>query len=285
MKEKFPESKVMKLEKADGVAVYVFPQLKEMDFVDHGFSTRFGGVSDGDYRSMNLSFSNGDDDKNVLENFRNFSNALGVDMKSMVLSDQNHGADLKRVEDRDRGKGILKEKDYQGIDGLLTKLPGVPLVTQHADCVPLFFADPRNRAVAMVHSGWRGTWKKIGKKAVKEMEAAFGTNAEDLYVGIGPSIGPCCFEVKKDVLGKLQELVEWKEEDVVFQGQEKFRVNLWALNKRMLQGTGVKESRIFVTDLCTKCHPQVFFSHRVHGKHRGSLAGMIGVKEKYIISK
>jgi len=282
MENAFPKSNTMRLQKNNGVMFYVFPQLERLGFVDHGFSTRFGGVSEGYHRSMNLSFSNGDDEIKVMENFRNFAGALGVDVKSMVLSDQDHGTCLREIEEKDQGKGLIKEKDYQGIDGLLTKVPRTALVTQHADCIPLFFADSKHQAVAMVHSGWRGTWGEMAKKTVEGMKTAFGTKAEDLYVGIGPSIGPCCFEVEQDVLVKLQEVPSWKDQDVVFQGNEKYRVDLWQLNKRMLQDAGVQESRIFVTDLCTKCHPQVFFSHRIHGNQRGSLGGMIAVKQEKI---
>ncbi len=278
METRFPESETMKLKQNNGVIFYVFPQLEALGFVNHGFSTRFGGASSGYYRSMNLSFSNGDDDKRVMENFRNFVGALGMDVGSMVLTDQNHGTCLREVKEKDRGKGIIKDKDYQGVDGLLTKLPKAGLVTQHADCVPLFFADPQNQAVAMVHSGWRGTWGEMAKKTVEEMKTAFGTKAEDLYVGIGPSIGSCCFEVEQDVLKKLQGVPSWKKQDIAFQGNGKYRVDLWGLNKRMLRSAGVEESRIFVTDLCTKCHPQVFFSHRVHKNQRGSLAAMIAIK-------
>jgi polyphenol oxidase len=273
------ESKTMKLQDRDGVKFFTFPQLETLGFIKHGFSTRYGGVSEGHYRWMNLSFSNGDDKVTVLQNFQYFAKALGVDLGSMVLSDQDHGVVIRRVRDQDRGKGIIKEKDYRGVDALITNVPGITLITQHADCVPLFFTDSKNKAVGMAHSGWRGTWGEMAKKTVTRMKEEFGTDPKELYVGIGPSIGPCCFEVEMDVLEKLQELTDWRKEDVVFQGEGKYRVDLWQLNKRMLQSAGVPESRIFVTDLCTQCHPDVFFSHRVHGRQRGSLAGMISIAE------
>ena len=273
------ESKTMKLQEHAGVKFFNFPQLEALGFIKHGFSTRYGGVSEGYHRWMNLSFFNGDEKGKVLQNFQKFADALEVELASMVLSDQDHGVNLRRVEEQDRGKGIIKDKDYQGIDGLLTKAPGITLITQHADCVPLFFADTENKTVAMAHSGWRGTWGEMAKKTVARMKEEFKTKSEDLYVGIGPSIGPCCFEVEKDVLEKLQDLADWRKEDVVFQGKGKYRVDLWQLNKRMLQSVGVPEDQIFVTDLCTQCNPDLFFSHRVHGSQRGSLAGMISIIE------
>ncbi len=271
------KSKTMKMQERAGVKFFNFPQLEALGFIKHGFSTRFGGVSEGYYRWMNLSFFNGDDEEKVLKNFQKFCQALEVELASMVLSDQDHGTDLRRIEEKDRGKGIVKDKDYQGIDGLVTKVPGITLITQHADCVPLFFADSKRKAVAMVHSGWRGTWGEMAKKTVARMKEEFGTEAGDLYVGIGPSIGPCCFEVEKDVLEKLQNLADWRAEDAVVQGKGKYRVDLWGLNKRMLLSAGVPEDQIFVTDLCTQCAPDLFFSHRVHGNERGSLAGMISI--------
>jgi len=273
------KSKTMKLQDRSGVKFYTFPQLEALGFIKHGFSTRFGGVSEGQYRWMNLSFSSGDEEGKVLRNFQIFAEALAVDPDSMVLSDQDHGVNIRRVEKGDRGKGIVKNKDYQSVDGLVTMERGITLVTQHADCVPLFFADAKNKVVAMAHSGWRGTWGEIGKKTVIRMKEEFDSKTEDLYVGIGPSIGPCCFEVESDVLEKLREVTAWTEEDVVVQGKGKYRVNLWQLNKRMLMSFGVPEDQIFVTDLCTQCHPEVFFSHRVYGNQRGSLAGMISIIE------
>ena len=271
------KSETMKLQEQGGVKFYIFPQLEALGFIKHGFSTRFGGISEGCYRWMNLSFSSGDEEDKVLQNFENFAEALEVDLDSMVLSHQDHGINIRRVEACDRGKGIIKNKDYQSVDGLVTKEQGITLITQHADCVPLFFVDVKNKVVAMVHSGWRGTWGEIAKKTVTRMKEEFGTKGEDLHVGIGPSIGPCCFEVESDVLEKLREVTEWTEEDVLNQGKGKYRVDLWQLNKRMLTAEGVPEEQIYVTDLCTKCHPEVFFSHRVHGNYRGSLAGMISI--------
>jgi len=271
------KSKTMKLQEQSGVKIFSFPQLEALGFIKHGFSTRCGGVSEGYHRWMNLSFANGDYKEKVLQNFENFADALDVELESLVLSDQDHGTGILRIEEKDRGKGILKDKDYQGVDALVTNKSGITLVTQHADCVPLFFVDSRNKAVAMAHSGWRGTWKEMAKKAVTRMAQEFGTRAQDVYVGIGPSIGPCCFEVEIDVLEKLQNLSDWRKEDVIFQGQGKYRVDLWQLNRRMVRSAGVPASQIFVTDLCTKCHPDLFFSHRVHGNERGSLAGMISI--------
>ncbi len=273
------ESKTMNLAKKNAVEFWEFPELSELDFIRHGFSTRYGGVSDGPYASMNLGFSTGDDPKKVVENFRIFADALEVDFDGMVLSDQDHGVRIRRVKKEDRGKGITRSKDYQGIDGLITKEPGITLITQHADCVPLFFADPVQGAVGMAHAGWRGTWRAMAKEMVGEMKKHFDTDPGDLYVGIGPSIGPCCFEVEDDVLAKMRELTDWKEAFVTDQGKGKYRINLWQLNRRILQSAGVRTDRIFVTDICTKCHPEAFFTHRVHGSQRGSLAGMIAIKE------
>lgn len=270
-------SRTMKVQIQGEVRFFNFPKLNDLGFIKHGFSSRNGGVSKGHHQWMNLSFSNGDQRDRVLKNFQNFGDALGVELASMVLSDQDHGVNIRTVEAEDRGKGIVKEKDYQGVDALITNKPGITLVTQHADCAPIFVADAKNKAIAMIHSGWRGTRGEIAKKTVKKMEKEYGTKVKDLYVGIGPSIGPCCFEVEGDVLEELQKIEAWKKQDVIVQGKGKYRVDLWKLNKRMLHFIGVPNDQIFVTDLCTKCHPDVFFSHRVHGNRRGSLAGIITI--------
>lgn len=150
------------LEEAGTVTPFLeFPLFKNTGIVRHGFSTRLGGVSKGYYSSMNLSFERGDDPEAVRENFRRMGAAIGVSCEDMVLSKQTHTTNVRIVTEEDRGKGILKERDYTDVDGLITDRPGICLVTSYADCVPLYFVDPVRKVIGLSHSGWRGTVGKL----------------------------------------------------------------------------------------------------------------------------
>lgn len=189
---------------ANGVTYLTFPGLERTGAVRHLFSTREGGVSEGIYVSMNLSYTRGDKKEAVDENYRRIAAVLGCSVEDMVCSDQTHTDHIRLVTDKDRGKGVVKPKDYRDVDGLITQERGIVLCTFFADCVPLFFVDPVRRAIGLSHSGWRGTVQKIGKKTVEEMGKAFGTKPEDIHAAIGPSICQDCYEVSEDVIGEFR---------------------------------------------------------------------------------
>ncbi len=273
------QSKTLTVHDANGVVYYTFPAFDAVPFVRHGFSTRLGGVSKGIYASMNLSYTRGDDDTAVHENFNRFCAAVGVKRENAVLSAQEHHTVIYNATAADRGRGVTKERGYTDIDGLLTDEPQVVLFTQYADCVPLFFADPVRRVVGTSHAGWRGTAAGIGAVTVERMVKDYGCRREDILAGIAPSIGPCCFEVDGPVITAFQKLPFYDEGCYQPIGDDKAHINLWEVNRRTLVQAGVQPSHITVTDLCTKCHPDVFWSHRVTGGNRGSLAGCIAIQE------
>lgn len=259
------------------VVYYTFPAFERIPFVLHGFSTRLGGVSEGIYRSMNLSFTRGDSLQAVKENFRLFCEAIGVSSDRVVVSAQEHHTRIYNATADDCGRGVTRERGYTDIDGLLTDEPGVVLCTQYADCVPLFFVDPVRRVVGTSHSGWKGTVARIGAVTVERMCRDYGCRRENILAAIGPSIGPCCFEVDEPVYLAFRQLKEWDDTLARKRADGKFDLNLWEVNRRILRQAGIAEGNITVTDLCTKCHPDVFWSHRAAGKERGSLAGFIAL--------
>ena len=269
------------LEEAGTVTPFLeFPLFKNTGIVRHGFSTRLGGVSKGYYSSMNLSFERGDDPEAVRENFRRMGAAIGVSCEDMVLSKQTHTTNVRIVTEEDRGKGILKERDYTDVDGLITDVPGLVLATFYADCVPLFFIDPVHRAVGLSHSGWRGTVGKIGKVTVEKMTEEFQTDPSELYAAIGPSICQDCYEVSEDVIDQFREAFEEKYWDVLFYRKPdgKYQLNLWEANRRIFLDAGIKEERISMPGICTCCNPLFLYSHRAsHGK-RGNLGAFITVR-------
>lgn len=260
-------------------AVYytTFPSFEKTGLVRHLYSTRRGGVSAGYFGPMNLGFSRGDDQEAVIENFRRISFVAEIYPGDMVFSDQVHGDRILYVDQQDRGKGIYSPKEMQGVDGLLTDKPQVCLVTFYADCVPLFFLDPVMKVIGLAHAGWRGTVLEIGRKMVERFQADFGSDPADILAGIGPSIGPCCFEVGPDVECEFSRVFPaWRDEIIRSSGKpEKSYVDLWRTNQLILEKAGVKPEHITVTDLCTKCHEEYFHSHRRMGNNRGTQAAFL----------
>ena len=216
-----------------------YPLLEQTGIVEHCFTTRIGGVSKGIYESLNLSFTRG-------------------------------------VTAEDAGKGIVKERDYTDIDGLITNEPGLVLSTFYADCVPLYFVDPVHRAIGMSHSGWKGTVGKMGAATITAMKREFGTEAKDLVCAIGPSICQDCYEVSEDVADAFKEAFPGHADEILLDKKNgKYQLDLWRANEIVLTEVGVLKEKIAVTNICTCCNPDLLFSHRAsHGK-RGNLGAFI----------
>ena len=268
-------------EKQVGEVLYLsYPLLERTGIVNHGFSTRIGGVSEGIFSSMNLSFTRGDDEGSVRENFRRMAEAIGVEPDSLVFAAQTHTTNVRKVTAEDKGKGILWPLDYQDVDGLITNEPGLCLTTFYADCVPLFFVDPVHKAIGLSHSGWRGTVGKMGQETLLRMKEEYGTEAEDVFAAVGPSICQDCYEVSEDVIEKFKEAfdeIHWGE---LFYKKEnnKFQLNLWKANEIILLEAGVQKENIAVTNVCTNCNSDMLFSHRATKGERGSLAAFMALK-------
>ena len=239
-----------------------FSFLEKTGLVNQGFSTKLGGVSQGKFATMNFTFTRGDIRSHVLENYSRMGKALGVDMERMVLSYQTHTTNVRLVTEEDAGKGITKERDYEDVDGLITNVPGITLVTFYADCVPLYFLDPVHLAVGLSHSGWRGTVKRMGEVTLRKMREAFGTRAEDVIACIGPSICKECYEVGSEVaLEFMKEFDEKHWGEILTEKEDgKYLLDLWRANEIVLLATGVKQENIQVTDICTHCNSDYLFS-------------------------
>lgn len=255
----------------NGVVYLTFPKLAAAG-VRHGFSTRMGGISKGYLGTMNLSFTRGDREENVRENFRRIADAIGFREEQLVFSAQVHETKIRKVTAANRGEGITKET-APGIDGLATDEADVPLYTSYADCVPLLFYDPQKKVVAMAHSGWRGTAARIGAKMVHFMEKEYGSRAENIIAAVGPSICRKCYEVSEDVAQAFREAFRPEQFPLLFdeKGQGKYQLDLWEANRIILTEAGILPEHLDVTDLCTCCNHDKLFSHRAsHGK-RGNM--------------
>ncbi|MCI5597483.1 MAG: peptidoglycan editing factor PgeF [Lachnospiraceae bacterium] len=261
----------------NGVTYLTFPLLERAGLI-HGFTTRLGGVSTGDCASMNLSFTRGDREEDVRENYKRIGQALGIDMSKAVLSHQVHKTEIFVAGKEDQGRGVdpSQERLFE-IDGLMTKEEGIPLVTFFADCVPLLFYDPKKKVIASSHSGWRGTVEKIGAKTVKKMEQEFGCKPEDILAVIGPSICQDCYEVSEDVAKEFEKVFtrEEYEEMILDKKNGKYQLDLWKANEYILLGSGIRKEHLAVTDLCTCCNPEFLFSHRASHGRRGNLSAIL----------
>lgn len=265
------------LDTGDGgkIEFMTFPSLEELGMVKHLFTTRLGGVSQGDFFSMNLSFTRGDQADHVAENYRRIGEVLGCGPENMVASHQTHTTNIRKVTAADRGKGITRPRDYEDVDGLMTDVSGITLVTYFADCVPLFFVDTVHKAVGLAHSGWKGTAAGMGICMVKAMGEAYGTKPEDLCVAIGPSICVDCYEVEGDVAEQFGRF-----SGVVKPGKihGKYQLDLWEANRQNLLAAGVRREKIAVTDICTCCNSSYLFSHRASHGRRGNMGAFLCLK-------
>lgn len=259
----------------NGDLLYItFPKLLGCGVVRHTFSTRFGGVSEGKYTSMNLSFKNGDKRENVEENYKRLCSAVGIDVDHLVLSHQTHTNNVKVVTRDDCGTGYTKPP-FCDIDGLITAERGVALVTQYADCTPLLFCDPKNRVIATSHAGWRGTALMIGKCTVEKMQSEFGSDPKDIIAAIGPAIGPCCYEVDTPVYNAFKEAGIVGDKIFRQTDSEHYRLDIKEANRQILISSGILPENIDVADICTCCNSDSLHSHRATRGERGNLAAII----------
>lgn len=247
--------------------------------VKYGFPTRLGGVSQGQFASLNLATGRGDEIASVKANYEKVVNTFSIKPSKYARNAQVHGNDM-RVVTLESGLSleefVTPDFDVPSQDGLLTREKGIMLWVYSADCVPILFFDPVKEVIGAVHAGWRGTAKGIAFEMIKTMEKEFGSVAKDIQVVMGPSIKSCCFTCSEDVpeavLESLGEdarpfLPKHKEEE------GKFSVDLLGINRLWLTKAGV--SQIESDVVCTACHLDEFWSHRKVGEARGVLGGFI----------
>ena len=237
--------------------------------VPHGFTTKCGGFSNGKIEGLNLGFRCGDENENVKKNYRIAAEDLCMPYEAIVASRQTHSTNIRIVTGDDVGKGVSRDSDIQETDGLVTDCKNIPLVIFYADCVPILLADLKREVVAAVHSGWRGTKAGIVRNAVKVMREKFGSEPEDIKAVIGPSIGPCCFEVGREVAEQFESRFVAPKEN------GKFTVDLWAANQKLLLESGIHSANIEIFRMCTVCNQDMLYSYRSHGENTGRMGAFI----------
>ena len=266
--------------------------LAPIPWLVHGFSTRPGGVSElSGEKVLNLGFAEWDTKENVLENRRRFQSALGADRLALAALSQIHS-------------DVVHHFDAPPVahcrgDASTTNRPGVLLAVQTADCVPILLVDPKNRAIAAVHAGWRGTLQRIVTKAIGKMQMQFRTKPGNLLAVIGPSIGGCCYEVDTEIASEFRSQFatasDWFDElrtgdepnplqwlNMAPPGHQpppkNVLLDLRKANRAQLMGIGLPAGNIFVSDLCTACRRDLFFSYRKEGGVTGRLISVIGIR-------
>ena len=244
--------------------------------VPHCFTTRFGGVSQGPLSSMNLAIKLDETEENVIQNYRILGDALGFDLSDLVLTRQTH-SDIVRVVTHNDCSGCF-HRDYPECDALVTNDPGTALVIFTADCTPMLFHDPVTGAVGAAHAGWRGTAAHIGAKTVQAMVREFGCDPKNIRAAIGPNIGPCHFETDADVPEAILAAYGAEAEVFITQKGAKYFLDLKQINALSLKRAGV--THIDISQDCTMCSPDRFWSHRVTGGIRGSQGAIILCKEE-----
>ncbi|HTU34674.1 MAG TPA: peptidoglycan editing factor PgeF [Candidatus Acidoferrum sp.] len=293
------------MRKTGGLQILTACQLVDLDWLAHGFSTRPGGASElqlspgrRSEHVLNLGFTDWDGRRNVLRNREEFASCLGAHEMRLLALRQVHSDIVQGIH------SAPSESPLQG-DALFTREPGMLLTVQTADCIPILFADTRARAIAAIHSGWRGTLRRIAEKTLGRMRMEFGTRPEDVVVAIGPGIGGCCYEVghevAKEFASQFRQAREWFEGPftAIAAGDSdpnwlpwltmappghapeppRVHLNLIAANRAILVDAGVRPQRIAVSGFCTSCRTDLFFSYRRESE-TGRMMAAIGIRGK-----
>ena len=251
------------------IHVLKVPQWEKYQGLLHGFMGRRGGKSAGPFTGLNISYRVGDDAKVVSQNVCDMKLAVGIHDGRVVTMRQVHGDNIIEVKDK-----TLKEAG--DADGMVTAESDIYLGVLTADCVPLLFVAPRQRLSAAVHAGWRGTLAGIAAKGVGFFQGHYGVAAKDIEVALGPSIGPCCYEVKDDVAGPLMKKWGKLTTPSISVKDGKSFINLRRLNRDILRASGVPGNQLVQVGPCTSCAREEFFSYRREQSETGRQISLIG---------
>lgn len=261
--------------KINSLPIWLFENLSRYEEIGHFVSTRTLGHSSPPYDSLNLSFNVGDDPKKVLKNRKLLTEALEIPLASLTTAKQNHESHVKIVSEAMRGKGST---DYEGAlsatDAMVTNVADICLMVLLADCVPILFYDHSKRVIGVAHAGWKGTLQLVAQKTVEVLKEHFGCSPRDILAGIGPSIGPCCYQVGREVVSEVEHVFGTRNDCVSRETADgKAYLDLWTANLKQLLQAGIPEKNIEVAKVCTCDHHNVFFSHR----HEKGKTGRFGV--------
>ena len=257
---------------SNGVKIYTVSCFDKTGFVKTGFSTRLGGVSEGKFESLNFSFITGDKRENVVENYRRYCDAIGIDMSKMVLTSQVHTDRIHIAGEKDFGAQVMRESELPEADALITDMKGATLVKFSADCPIIYLLDTKRKAAGLVHSGWRSTSMDIVGKTIRRMRGVYGCEPQNMLAAIGPSIAVCCFEVGNEV---AKIFAGGYGESVIDRNYDKPHVDLKKVLTMQLLAAGIRSENIACADICTGCNTGEFHSYRITKGRCGLSIGTI----------
>ena len=264
---------------------HVIQEANRVKYVDYqgisgikaGFSTRIGGVSNPPYDTLNMGLHTDDQSKLVIKNREIFGKTIGMPYQKWVTVQQVHGMEV--IEHHLAGKGATNLDDViPCADGILTNEEAIPLVTFYADCVPIYLFDEIERVISLIHSGWKGTVGRISANAVKKLIKK-GCKLNNIKAIIGPSIGQCCYEVDRPVIDKFKEAFSSWENLLRPVDEEHASLDLWSANFTVLRESGIKDTNIYSTNLCTCCHEELFYSYRRDKGKTGRMAACLMIEQ------
>ncbi len=257
-----------------------FQHLLNCDEMSHFISTRNGGFSSPPYDSLNLGFHVGDNSEIVLENRKQLALSLGVPLDNFTIARQIHGCSVKIVTEDLRGSGAFTyDTAISATDAMVTSIPGICLILLQADCVPVLFFDVKKKVIGIAHAGWRGTIGMVAQGTVRVLKEKFDCSPNDILVGIGPSIGPCCYVVGPEIVVQIEEVFQTKKGYIYNETSDgKGYFNLWEANKIQLVQTGIPERNIEIARICTCCNHSQFFSYRYQKTETGRFGAGIMLK-------
>jgi YfiH family protein len=267
---------------AGSLEYYSFANLDAHGRVTCGVTSRAGGLSNGAFESLNLGMRTGDDYDAVVDNRAQLSLITSAFPDLLTFGQQVHGASVAVVTGDLIGSGAGDaDAAIPDTDAMVTNIPDAPLVVLVADCCPVAFFDPVARAVGIAHAGWRGTAAGIVAETINNMTAEFGSDPADIIAGIGPSIGPCCYQVGEEVVDQLEAVYPHLVDRVFDRTRgEKPYFDLWQANRLIMNGAGLPDSNIETAGLCTVCHKDTFFSHRADGGNTGRFGALIMLHDR-----
>jgi YfiH family protein len=259
---------------------------KQFPHLEAGFSSRIGGNSEPPFDTLNCGLHVADKHDDVIINRKRLASAVDFPLDSWTYAEQVHGCDIRLMHDLDKGKGIdSRETAIQAADGFITQQSELCMAALFADCVPLYFYDPQHHAVGLSHAGWKGSVKQIAQATVTRMHDLFGSEPNEMLAAIGPSIGVCCFEVDELVMDHVWKLFGTDKDSPLSEiplytekSNGKFMLNLQEMNRQIMIKAGILPSHIEVSQWCTSCRSDLFFSHRKEKGKTGRMAAWIGLR-------
>jgi len=266
--------------KSDSLSIWFFENLLRYEAIGHFVSTRIGGHSSPPYDSLNLSFNVGDDREKVLKNRKLLAKTLGISMTSLTTAKQIHDCRVKIVSEALRGKGSIDYKGaINGTDAMVTNVRNICLMVLVADCVPILLHDPSKGVIGVVHAGWKGTLGCVARNTLKVLREHYGCLPQDIVIGIGPSIGPCCYQVSQDVISEVEHVFGSKQGCIRNESSDgKGYLDLWTLNQKQLLQAGIPEKNIKMAKICTCDHPDLFYSYRHEKEKTGRFGAGIVIR-------